>query len=97
MRIPARFKLHAQQIEVAYDSNVDFRNDNRGEAQYRINRIALAPSSSSHPRPQTQIEQTFCHELIHYISHHAGVELSERDTDIMGNLLHQALTTMEYE
>lgn len=97
MKIPKRFQLHGQAIEVEFDASVDFRNDNRGEAQFRINKIALAPSSSSHPRPQTQVEQTFCHELMHYISHHAGIGLSERDIDAMGNLLHQALTTMEYE
>lgn len=97
MKIPKRFKLHAQNIEVELDSNVDFRNDNRGEAQFRVNKIALAPHQQTHPRPQTQVEQTFCHELVHYIAHHAGVDLNERDTDVMGHLLHQALTTMEYE
>lgn len=97
MQIPTRFNLHGQTIEVVFDPAVDFRNDNRGEAQFRINRISLAPSSSSHPRPRAQVEQTFCHELMHYISHHAGIDMSERDIDLMGNLLHQAVTTMEYQ
>jgi len=97
LKIPKRFTLHSQVVEVVFDSQVDFRNDNRGEAQFRINKIALAPHQETHPRPVSQIEQTFCHELIHYIAHHAGVELDERDTDVMGHLLHQALTTMEYD
>ena len=96
MRIPKRFTLHGQVVEVVFDSSVDFRNDNRGEAQFRVNRIALAPRTDAAPKPETQVEQTFCHELMHYISHHAGVDLDERDVDLMGHLLHQALTTAEY-
>jgi len=97
MRIPKHFTLHGQRVDVVFDSSVDFRNDNRGEAQFRVNRIALAPSSETRPMPVTQVEQTFCHELMHYISHHAGVDLDERDVDLMGHLLHQALVTAEYE
>lgn len=97
IRIPKHFTLHGQRVDVVFDPSVDFRNDNRGEAQFRVNRIALAPSSETHPRPVTQVEQTFCHELMHYISHHAGVDLGERDVDLMGHLLHQALVTAEYE
>lgn len=97
MKIPKRFQLHGQFVEVVFDTSIDFRNDNRGEAQFRINKISLAPSSDTHPRPVTQVEQTFCHELMHYISHHAGIEMSEREIDLMGNLLHQALITMEYD
>lgn len=97
MQIPKRFTLHGQQIEVVYDSNVSFRNDNRGEAQFRVNRIALAPSTETEPRPDTHTGQTFCHELLHFIAHHAGVEISERDTDLMGHLLHQYFLTSEYD
>lgn len=96
-RIPKRFQLYGQTIEVVFDSTVDFRNDNRGEAQFRVNKIALAPHTDTHPRPFSQIEQTFFHELVHYVALRAGIDLNERDTDLVGSLLHQAFTTMEYE
>lgn len=96
MNIPKRFHLHGQKIEVEFDSSIDFKNDNRGEAQFRSNRIAIAPSTEQTPRPVSHVEQTFCHELMHYLAYHAGIELNERETDLMGNLLHQALTSAEY-
>ena len=96
MQIPKSFTLHGQRIDVIYDNAVSFRNDNRGEAQFRINKIALSPSTDDCPIPATQVEQTFCHELMHYLSHHAGLEMDEKEIDLLGNLLHQALATAEY-
>lgn len=53
-----------------------------------------------------QLEQNFCHELVHFIIYHSGSAYRGKDhsqmhhdeefIDLTGQLLHQALSTMEY-
>jgi len=100
MKIPKRFNLFAQTTTIEYDEQLHFRENCSGEARYRTNRILLQPSTDQHPRIQSQIEQTFCHELVHHILHaqnkHA-LRDDEEFVDTFAALLHQALTTMEYD
>jgi len=100
MKIPKRFQMHGQVIEVQFNEKLNYRDDNRGLASFRRNVIELQPTSDSTPMPQTHIEQTFCHELIHYLFHHAGMAEdrdNEQKVDLLASILHQAFTTMEYE
>jgi len=74
-------------------------NGSLGEARLAKNEIAIQRNSNGFQRPQTQVEETFYHELVHYILHHMGQnELcdEERFVDGFSHLLHQALATMEY-
>lgn len=100
MRIPKRFKLMGQTIDVVYDAKMADTDDCSGLAKYRFNQIALLPNTEGTLRLPTRIEQTFLHELIHWMFYVLGetdLRNNEKLVDSMAGLLHQALTTMEYE
>lgn len=106
MRIPKRFKLFGQTIEVVFDGKPFVESDGyNGFASYRTNRIEIRPSTEAQPRTQTQLEQTFCHELMHYIIYHSEAAITgkkdyphqeEGFIELASHILHQALSTMEF-
>ena len=100
MRIPKRFKLLGQTIEVVYEEKILSRNGLCGQARFDDNQIALLKHTSEIPRPATSVEQTFFHEMMHFVLTGAGFKelcADEQFVDIVGNLLHQVLTTAEYD
>ena len=107
MKIPGRFKLLGQTISVVFvPGEFTERDGAHGFASYRLNQIQLRPPTETHPLSAEQIGQTFCHELTHFILFHAGAAYTCKDddmhrdegfVDLFGSLLHQALTTMEYD
>ena len=98
MQIPESFQLHGQTYHVKNDPTLTNRTDNRGETKPRTNEILLQINTETVPIPQTMVEQTFCHELMHCLLIHAESKMGddEKFVNLMGNLLHQALTTMSY-
>lgn len=99
MRIPKSFHLVGQTITVELVSRLTDEQDAFGEAHYRKNRIVLQRNNDEITRPQTQIESTFCHELVHWIffvMNEDDLRTNEKLVDQFARLLHQALTTMEY-
>jgi hypothetical protein len=100
MQIPKRFKLFGQTIEVKEDPNLWHDQNYVGLADYRNNRITLQSTTEGCSCPVEQIEQTFCHELLHHLFDKGGYaddRGNEDKVDMLASLLHQALTTMEYE
>lgn len=107
MKIPKKFKLMGQTIEVSFDDSIYRDRDYEGYASYRKNKIVMQSDGHQVPLKPEQIEQTFLHELVHHISYHAGSAINhelkqglhqnEDFVDLFAHLLHQALTTMEYE
>lgn len=100
MTIPTSFKLYGQTIQVKFAKDILGKDDLVGYAEFRTNTIYLAPSTDVYPRSQEQIEQTFCHELLHFILHFAGedkLRKNEKFVDVLAYLLHQVLTTIEEE
>lgn len=100
MRIPTKFKLLGYTITVEFDPMLDGRNGTLGEARYTTNSIALQPNTDTFNRPAETQEHVFFHELTHHILHKMNeYELrgNEKFVDVFAGLLHQALTTMEYE
>lgn len=96
MIIPKSFKLFGHTITVEYDDTLHQKEDFVGLAEYRNNKIIL---DNNKTRMQSQIEQTFFHELIHFIFEALGeIELqkNEKIVDLIAQLLHQAFDTMEY-
>jgi hypothetical protein len=100
MKIPESFTLFAQNIQVIEDCDLIYRTDNRGEQRPRENIILIQPPTPSVPMPHEKIEQTFCHELTHYLFEYSGkpeLSLDEKYVEIFSHLLHQALTTAKYK
>ena len=100
MKIPKRFKLFGQTIEVEMQDFLNDKTDCRGQAKYRENKIYLQIIDGKYySRPTTNMEQTFCHELVHWILSmmHEKIDEDVKFIEIFSGLLHQALTTMEYE
>ena len=96
--IPKQFELHGQTVKVGYDDAMVGDRGSVGESKYKENKILLQPNVSGHACSQEYIEQTFCHELVHYILLHMNSDKNsdEAFVDTFGHLLHQALVTAEY-
>lgn len=100
MKIPKRFKLMGQTIEVVREQTMLETLDCNGEARYRLNQIAIQPNNAGVHRPDSYWEQVFLHELMHWIfyqMHEPELRANEKIVDLVASLLHQALTTAEYE
>ena len=99
MHIPTSFWLYGQKITVNFVDDLLEGEDCVGEALYRKNLIRLQRNNKAIDRPQTQMEATFCHELVHFIllmMQEDDLRKNEKFVDHFGRLLHQALNTMEY-
>jgi predicted SprT family Zn-dependent metalloprotease len=73
-------------------------------ASYRMNEVQLNPMLPY--KRDDQILHAFYHELMHFIYYFADMDFEhgkgcihqdERFVNLTANLLHQAMTTMEYE
>lgn len=98
MKIPKSFKLFGRTVSVIIVPGLVAREDARGVSSYRLQQIQLEPLGEVNLIENQ--EQTFCHELIHWLLFALGEgELgnNEKFVDLMGSALHQALTTMEYD
>jgi hypothetical protein len=98
VRIPEAFTLHGQRFIVTMDPALCAKTGNRGEARLGYSEIAIQPEIESEPQPQSRVEQAFIHELVHGILFHMESSLNddEKWVNLFANLLHQALSTMEY-
>ena len=99
MKIPASFLLHGQKINVILEDHIGAENGTLGEARLATNTIAIQSNANGYTRIQSQLEETYIHELVHFILHHMGQnELNEEETFVDGfaQLLHQAMVTSDY-
>ena len=100
MKIPKRFKLMGRTIKVKYEKKIRFRKDWAGSAIYREHKITIQSSSKEFPLSRDDIEQSFLHELTHWILYMGQKDKLNSDedfVDLFASLLHQAITTMEYD
>lgn len=109
MKIPKRFKLLGHTIEVVERHDLLQERDWTGAANYPKCKIELLPSTITYQQAKSKIEQCFCHELSHFLLYFAGsavnhdlksgeyIHTNEEFVDLLGHLLHQAMTTMEFE
>jgi hypothetical protein len=99
-KIPKRFKLLGHTIEVSEDPSRYYASGSYGTCSYEEKWIKLVPPSEHHPVTQGSIEHTFLHELTHMMLYHTEqheLKNNEAFVDLFAGLLHQALTTMEFE
>lgn len=101
MIIPEKFKLLGHTIDVVIENDLTNKTDCLGESRYRYNQIALQSiSSKEREHTNTHLEQTFLHEVTHWILHSMHeIDLSNNEKFVQqfGGILHQVLTTMEGE
>jgi predicted SprT family Zn-dependent metalloprotease len=100
MRIPTRFKLLGRTITVENDPQLIFTEGATGMAHYRTSRIRLQPHCYEQPVLADDREKTFLHELVHHIlvnMEQPKLNDDEKFVNLFAGLLHQALTTMEYD
>lgn len=107
MKIPKRFKLFGATVDVVDNPKLQWERGWSGSASYDKHKIELVPISDSFEVSRASYEQTFCHELSHFLCYYAGgvinskiggyLHQDEEFVDLLGVLLHQAITTMEYE
>src|SRR3990167_6632779 len=98
--IPFSFYLFGQKITVEWVDTLLESDDATGMALYRKNVIQLQKNNHGVIRPQSQLESSFLHELMHYIFfmlHKDELRTDEELVDTIAKLLHQAMTTAEYE
>ena len=99
MKIPSAFMLYGQRIVVRWRTDLVDDEDKTGQAVFRRNVIELQSNTGGIQRPQTQIESSFFHELVHYVLFMLNKDdmvSDEEFVDGVARLLHQALTTAEY-
>ena len=99
-KIPKRFKLLGHTIKVTEDPERYYNGNSYGACSYEGKWLKLVPPNPSHPVTQSSLEHTFLHELVHFVLYHTEQhKLGENEAfvDLVAGLLHQALTTMEYE
>lgn len=100
MRIPKSFYLMGQKWSVEYDGKLFIKHEAVGLCEYEKSKITIQPDIEDYPRPQSKIEHTFWHESVHAILDAMGEDLmrdNEQFVDVFAGLLHQILTTAEYE
>lgn len=106
MDIPKRFKLLGRTITVKFDENLFHSEDKHGMCSYRTDEIILQPPKEG-AYSEAGVEATFLHELVHHILYYAGgvvkyqmgedyLYRNEEFVDLLANLLHQYMTTAEY-
>jgi predicted SprT family Zn-dependent metalloprotease len=99
MEIPTEFKLFGQTVEVTKDCTLTEKEDATGMARYRENKIVLQCHKSL-GRPDSQLEQVYMHEVIHFALHHLSYHKANDDelfVDQLANALHQIAVTSVYE
>jgi predicted SprT family Zn-dependent metalloprotease len=100
VRIPKSFNLLGKTITVEDDPRLIFTDGANGMAHYRTSRIRLQPHCHEQPVLAVDREHTFLHELVHHIlvsMEQQKLNDDEKFVNLFSGLLHQAITTMEYD
>lgn len=99
MEIPKEFQIFGQKIKVEIREDLEFEDNCWGQATYRKNLIEIQSKAKSHDLPETQIEETFWHELTHWILFQISESKLRGDEDFVlkfSRALHQAIKTFKY-
>jgi len=98
IKIPKKFKIVNREIKVEFDKTLLKHEDCMGLAEYRLDRIRIQPSSEANPRTDKQIEETYLHEITHWILHIMDYDDLCGDEEFIkrfSRALHQILITSE--
>ena len=97
--IPQAFYLFGQRIAVEWTDDLVDSEDCVGRTSYRRHKILLQKPSVAISRPDTAMEVTFFHEVMHYVFHvlrEDDLRDNERLVELVSQALHQVFATAEY-
>lgn len=97
LQIPQSFKVFGRTVYVQKSTDLALSDQALGISYSHRCRIILQAPSAVHC--DEEVEQTFCHELVHTILDQIGEEEKSQDekwVDLFGKALHQVLTTFSY-
>lgn len=94
-KIPERFLIFGRTIDVRLDPTLAHYDGHRGQWRRDGLEIRLQPSTKGVPKTRKNVEETFCHELVHAVTERVGVNLSEQEVDLVGCALYQVIQTAE--
>jgi hypothetical protein len=97
--IPTEFKIFGQTIKVDINNMLIEEEGSIGQARMRKNLIVLQCHDRL-GRPDTQLEQTYLHEVLHHVLGNLGYDKLGDDelfVDQLSHALHQVLTTSVYK
>ena len=93
--IPRRFRLHGHEIAVRILPLSKWPHTKGAVGMYdpTLHRIDIRGD-----QPETAVQQTFCHELVHALLHEMNHKLSHDEVfvDTLGSLLQQALASFTH-
>lgn len=99
LNVPLRFKLFGETIDVVWDNELNNRDNANGMSNYRYSRIELQPNTKAIFRSKEQVEQSYLHEVVHFILaaiQEEKLRTDEKFVELFSKALHQVLTTSEY-
>lgn len=99
MKIPSKFDLFGETITVEFDPELVAKNGNNGEADFKSAKIILQ-SPMKDILCETQVMETFFHELTHMIMNKLAYDELNDDEKVVtaiGGLLHQFHTTAVFD
>jgi hypothetical protein len=94
VKIPNRVQLGGLTIETVYDDTLAKERGLMGQTDYNEGKILLDKTAVS----QQVLEQTYLHELVHWIFHIMGEEklrADEKLVDLFSTFLHQAIESWD--
>lgn len=98
MTVPKKFELMGTTIELEYNADMMLDNDAMGQANYRRNKIFIAPNTVTFKMSKEQLEHVFLHELVHWIFRQLNrteLQKDEELVDMFADLLHQAIKSAD--
>jgi hypothetical protein len=100
IRIPKRFSLLGQTIDVELVDHLSGLNGTLGEARTFQNNIMLQKNVDGMPLPESQRVKIFWHEALHIILHNMGLNeeaSDEKFVDLMAGMIYNVISTMEFD
>lgn len=96
LNIPSEINIMGQTIKIEFSEKLITEGDNVGQACFRENKIKIQKNLAGFPRTKEQIEETFLHEVLHFIFHQLGdneLRDNEKLSIQVSGLLYQVLKT----
>ncbi len=94
MKIPKTIQIAGKTIEVIFDDKLCDEINCWGQSRFNVGEILIQKKSDSIDRKKDHIEQTFIHEIVHWICevlHHDELRKDERFTSQFSELLYQVI------